>query len=166
MTARQSVRVAAVDLGATSGRVMAGRVGGGRVEIDELHRFPNGAVQLPGALVWDAVGIYREVMTGIREVAATGPLDGIGIDSWAVDHGLVERAPGESDRRVSVVRLTPDGRRAYRKIVELRIRIMDEVLAEWPVAERELLAALVERLVDDLATRGARGARAAQAGAA
>lgn len=83
-----------------------------------------------------------------------------------VDHGLVERAPGESDRRVSIVRLTPEGRRAYRKIVELRIRIMDEVLAEWPVAEREQLAALVERLVDDLATRGARGARAAQAGAA
>ena len=85
------VRVAAVDLGATSGRIMAGRVGAGRVEIDELHRFPNAAVQLPGALVWDAVGIYREVMAGIRAVATTGPLDGIGIDSWAIDHGLLDR---------------------------------------------------------------------------
>ncbi|HWJ81180.1 MAG TPA: rhamnulokinase family protein [Nocardioides sp.] len=90
-TADGAVRVAAVDLGATSGRVMAGRVSRGRIELDELHRFPNGAVQLPGALQWDAAGIYREVLAGVRAVATTGPLHGIGIDSWAVDYGLLDR---------------------------------------------------------------------------
>ena len=75
------VRVAAVDLGATSGRVMSGRIGGDRVEINELHRFPNGAVRVRGSLFWDVLGIHREVLTGIREVARTGPLHGIGIDS-------------------------------------------------------------------------------------
>jgi sugar (pentulose or hexulose) kinase len=84
------VRVAAVDLGATSGRVMSGRIGGDRVEIDELHRFPNGAVRVRGSLFWDVLGIHREVLTGIREVARTGPLHGIGIDSWAIDHGLLD----------------------------------------------------------------------------
>ncbi|MGY0540520.1 rhamnulokinase [Nocardioides sp. YJ-D4] len=84
------LRVAAVDLGATSGRVMSGRIGGDRVELDELHRFPNGAVRVRGSLFWDVLGIHREVLTGIREVARTGPLHGIGIDSWAIDHGLLD----------------------------------------------------------------------------
>lgn len=87
----EPVRVAAVDLGATSGRVMACRVGVGTLHLEELHRFPNGAVPVRGALFWDVLGIHREVLTGIREVARTGRLHGIGIDSWAVDYGLVGR---------------------------------------------------------------------------
>ncbi|MEZ0577222.1 rhamnulokinase family protein [Nocardioides sp. MH1] len=89
-----SVRVAAVDLGATSGRVMSGRISGGaepRVEINELHRFPNGAVRAGGSLFWDVLGIHRETVAGVRKVAETGPLHGIGIDSWAIDYGLLDR---------------------------------------------------------------------------
>ncbi len=85
------VRVAAVDLGATSGRVMSCRVGPRTLFLEEQHRFPNGAVPVRGSLFWDALGIFREVLTGIREVARTGPLHGIGIDSWAVDYGLLDR---------------------------------------------------------------------------
>ncbi|MDZ5619712.1 rhamnulokinase family protein [Nocardioides sp. HM23] len=87
----EPVRVAAVDLGATSGRVMSGRITDSRVEINELHRFPNGAVPVRDGLFWDILGIYREVLHGIREVATTGPLHGIGIDSWAIDYGLLDR---------------------------------------------------------------------------
>lgn len=87
----EPVRVAAVDLGATSGRVMSGRIGRDRVEINELHRFPNGAVPVRGTLQWDVLGIHREMLVGIREVARTGPLHGIGIDSWAIDYGLLDR---------------------------------------------------------------------------
>ena len=90
MTA-EPVRVAAVDLGATSGRVMACRVGPRSLHLEELHRFPNGAVRVRGSLFWDVLGIHREVLTGIREVARTGHLHGIGIDSWAVDYGLLDR---------------------------------------------------------------------------
>ena len=85
------VRVAAVDLGATSGRVMAGRVGPGSLDLEEHHRFPNGAVRANGGLFWDILGIHREALAGIREVARTGPLHGIGIDSWAIDYGLLDR---------------------------------------------------------------------------
>ena len=88
---RQSLRVAAVDLGATSGRVMAGRVGRGGLHLDELHRFPNSAVRVHGSLFWDALGIHQQVVLGLRQVARTGPLDGIGIDSWAIDYGLLDR---------------------------------------------------------------------------
>lgn len=85
------LRVAAVDLGATSGRVMVGVVGPGRLDLAEVHRFPNGGVPVAGALYWDVLGIHREVLVGLRKIAATGPLDSIGIDSWAVDYGLLDR---------------------------------------------------------------------------
>ncbi len=89
-----ALRVAAVDLGATSGRVMAGVVstepGAERLELTEVHRFANGAVPVRGSLYWDVLGLHREVLTGLRQVAGSGPLHGIGIDSWAVDHGLLD----------------------------------------------------------------------------
>lgn len=85
------LRVAAVDLGATSGRVMAATVGPGQLELKEVHRFPNGGVPVGGSLFWDVLGIHREVLSGVAEVARTGALDGIGIDSWAVDYGLLDR---------------------------------------------------------------------------
>ena len=86
-----SLRVAAVDLGATSGRIMAGTVTAGSLHLEEVHRFPNGAVRAGSGLHWDVLGIHREVLAGIRMVADGGPLDGIGIDSWAVDYGLLDR---------------------------------------------------------------------------
>src|SRR4051794_22270948 len=78
---------AAVDLGASSGRVMVGRVGGGKVVLEEVHRFANEPVRAGGTLHWDILSLYREVLTGL---AAAGPVDSIGIDSWAVDYGLLD----------------------------------------------------------------------------
>lgn len=80
-------RLAAVDLGATSGRVMLGAVGPDSVELREVHRFGNGPVRLRDTLHWDVLGIHRETLDGLR---AAGPLDGVGIDSWAVDYGLLD----------------------------------------------------------------------------
>ncbi len=88
--ARTPLRVAAVDLGATSGRVMAATIAADRLELTEEHRFANGGVRVRDALLWDVVGIHREVVDGVRRVAAGGALDGIGIDSWAVDYGLLD----------------------------------------------------------------------------
>ncbi|WGL51859.1 rhamnulokinase [Nocardioides sp. BP30] len=85
------LRVAAVDLGATSGRVMAAEVGPDVLRLEEVHRFPNGGVPIRSSLFWDVVGIHREVLAGLRKVALAGRLDGIGIDSWAVDYGLLDR---------------------------------------------------------------------------
>jgi rhamnulokinase len=86
-----AVRVAAVDLGATSGRIMAGTVSAETLQLEEGHRFPNGGVRARGSLFWDVLGIHREMLAGLRQVAATGALHGIGIDSWAIDYGLLDR---------------------------------------------------------------------------
>ncbi|MEB3370392.1 rhamnulokinase [Saccharopolyspora mangrovi] len=83
----ESPTFAAVDLGASSGRVVLGRLAAGRLETTEVHRFANGPVPLPDGLHWDAVGLFREVLTGLR--AAGGPVS-VGVDSWAVDYGLID----------------------------------------------------------------------------
>ncbi|MGK5680593.1 rhamnulokinase [Actinoplanes sp. URMC 104] len=80
---------AAVDLGASSGRVMAGRVGPGTVELTETHRFANEPVRAGGTLHWDILALHRGVLEGLRRA---GPVDSIGIDSWAVDYGLLDAA--------------------------------------------------------------------------
>ena len=59
----------AVDLGASSGRVVAGRVGPSRLELREVHRFPNEPVRLPDGLHWDILRLYREVLRGLRIAA-------------------------------------------------------------------------------------------------
>jgi rhamnulokinase len=88
------LRVAAVDLGATSGRVMAATIGPGRLTLDEVHRFATAPVRVPHAggstLHTDILGIHREVLGGIAAAHREGPVAGVGIDSWAVDYGLLD----------------------------------------------------------------------------
>ena len=91
MSATSTIRrVVAVDLGATSGRVMVAEVGPDLLELAEVHRFPNRPVDVGGSLHWDVLGLHREILTGLRLAAAGGPVHGIGIDSWAVDYGLLD----------------------------------------------------------------------------
>ena len=61
-----------------------------RLDLREVHRFPNAAVEVGNRLLWDILALYRGMLTGLEEIAAGGPLDGIGIDSWAVDYGLLD----------------------------------------------------------------------------
>ncbi|GAA3787025.1 rhamnulokinase family protein [Streptomyces phyllanthi] len=83
---------AAVDLGASSGRVMVGRVGPDSLELTEAHRFPNRPVRVPEGLHWDILALYGGVLDGLRAAGAQcgGRLDSVGIDSWAVDYGLLD----------------------------------------------------------------------------
>ena len=90
MSGTRPLRVAAVDLGASSGRVMVGTVGPDLLDLEEVHRFRNGAVEVDGALTWDVRALHAEVLAGLRAAAAGGPVDGVGIDSWAVDYGLLD----------------------------------------------------------------------------
>jgi rhamnulokinase len=83
---------AAVDLGASSGRVMLAYAGGGALSLREAHRFGNHPVRAGGTLYWDVLALYRGVLEGLRAAgrAAEGRLAGVGIDSWAVDYGLLD----------------------------------------------------------------------------
>lgn len=85
-----SAAFAAADLGATSGRVMVGRVGPGLLELTETGRFANTPVRLPSGLHWDVLSLYQGVRDGLGEAARGGEIASVGIDSWAVDYGLLD----------------------------------------------------------------------------
>jgi len=89
--------VAAVDLGATSGRVMLGHLGPDQLSVEAVHRFPNDPVRVADGLHWNILELYRNILVGLRKALAAQPdLAGVGIDSWAVDYGLVS-----SDRLIN-----------------------------------------------------------------
>lgn len=83
---------AAVDIGASGGRVIAGTVAGS-VRLDVVHRFANGPIEVGGTLRWDFERIVDEVLHGLTElVRSYGPPVSIGIDTWAIDYGIVDGA--------------------------------------------------------------------------
>ena len=92
--ASQSALFGAIDIGASSGRVIAGLVSSGRLTVREVHRFSNGPIQRADLLVWNFTELFSQVRTGLRELGAYGERMGrdvvsVGIDTWAVDYGLV-----------------------------------------------------------------------------
>lgn len=82
----------AIDLGAESGRCMAGSFDGDRIRLQEVKRFPNGPVRVAGHLHWDVLRLFEEIKGGLRACAALGgEVAGIGLDSWGVDFALLDR---------------------------------------------------------------------------
>lgn len=82
--------VAAVDLGATSGRVMLGYVGHNELSLRPVARFPNGPVATSGGLRWNVTELYRNVVSGLEAaIREESDVRSIGVDSWAVDYALL-----------------------------------------------------------------------------
>ena len=87
--------VLAFDLGAGSGRALLGRLTDRRIEAEEIHRFPNDPVTVGNRLYWDILRLYHEIKQGLLIAGRRGEtVRSIGIDSWAVDYGLLD-ANGE-----------------------------------------------------------------------
>ncbi len=84
----------AVDLGASSGRVMLGRWDGARLALSEVHRFANGPVAVLGHLHWNVLGLWAAINAGLAHYAAapSGRLAGLGVDTWGIDFALLDRA--------------------------------------------------------------------------
>ena len=91
MTSSDSV-VAAVDIGASGGRVIAARVSDSGLETREVSRFPNEPVVAGGTLYWDILRLHASVLAGLSAAASSFPLASAGIDSWGVDYGLLDGA--------------------------------------------------------------------------
>src|SRR3954470_12324572 len=80
----------AFDLGAESGRAIVGRLEGGRLSLDVKHRFANPNGRMNGHLHWNLLAQWEELKSGLRQASSDGTkLDGIGVDTWGVDFGLV-----------------------------------------------------------------------------
>lgn len=84
-----SKRVLAFDFGASSGRAIIGEFDGGKIRLNEVHRFDNSPVMLRGTYYWDALRLFHEIKQGILAAKAAGGFDCIGIDTWGVDFGLI-----------------------------------------------------------------------------
>ena len=84
------VNVLAIDLGASSGRGITARYDGNEIRTEEVYRFPNGAKERSGRLEWDLDALFEGACAAVRAAVDRGVrLDGIGIDSWGVDYGLI-----------------------------------------------------------------------------
>jgi rhamnulokinase len=79
----------ACDLGAESGRVILGTLDQGRIVLDEVHRFPTGAVRIQNSLRWNIVKFFEELKKGLRKIAKQDVLvSSLSVDSWGVDYVL------------------------------------------------------------------------------
>jgi rhamnulokinase len=86
----ETLRMVALDLGAESGRVVEGRFDGERLEVADLHRFPNVPVSIGGTLYWDALRLFWEIGAGLRKAAGGGAVRSVAVNSWGVDYGLLD----------------------------------------------------------------------------
>ncbi len=84
-------KVLAFDFGASSGRAMCGTFDGEKITIEELHRFSNDPVILNGTMYWDVLRLFFEIKQGLIKAKKCGHIESIGIDTWGVDFGLIDR---------------------------------------------------------------------------
>jgi rhamnulokinase len=91
--AQTTTNYLAFDLGAESGRAMLGLFDGERLRLEDVHRFPNTPVPLPDGLHWNILGLWNEIRKGLAQAVQMtgGNLAGMGLDTWGVDFGLLDR---------------------------------------------------------------------------
>jgi rhamnulokinase len=90
---RPTLNLIAVDLGAESGRVMSAAIDDHGIRLGEVHRFHNGPVRIFDHLHWDILRLFSEIKYGLGLCAKkSSNWDGIGIDTWGVDFGLLDKS--------------------------------------------------------------------------
>ena len=145
MKARRTV--AAVDLGAESGRVATIAFDGERLDLDVAHRFSHVPAQREGLLRWDLRRIWREVHHGLGLLAAGDrPISSVGVDSWGVDYGLLDDDGARHKFLREVAALTgkpaPDGSVSFAAQREARLDRLADMIDEY--ADTGALLRLIE----------------------
>lgn len=87
----EETKVLAIDFGASSGRVMLGTYDGNKITAKEIHRFSNDPVIVNGTMYWDVLRLFYEIKQGIIKAKAYGEIDSVGVDTWGVDFGLLDK---------------------------------------------------------------------------
>jgi len=90
---RETTKFLAIDLGASSGRVMRARWDGATIELSEIHRFANRPVRTRDGFQWDILALWRDIKAGLAKAADSEgkTLAGIGVDTWGLDFALLDR---------------------------------------------------------------------------
>ncbi len=90
---------AAVDIGASNGRVIVAKLADGKIALEEIHRFNTPLIPAAGdaPLQWDIEEIVKEVSEGVAKADAHAPIESVGVDSWGVDYVLID----EKGKRVA-----------------------------------------------------------------
>ncbi|MBU9742967.1 rhamnulokinase [Lachnospiraceae bacterium ASD3451] len=83
--------VLAFDIGASSGRAVLGLFDQGSIRLKEIHRFQNTPVEVRGVLYWDILSLFHEIKNGIRMAQSEGTIVSLGIDTWGLDFGLLDK---------------------------------------------------------------------------
>lgn len=87
----ENIKVLALDFGASSGRAIAGSFDGEKITLQEIHRFANEPVNLLGTMYWDVLRLFHDIKTGLIKSKKIGNIKSIGIDTWGVDFGLLDK---------------------------------------------------------------------------
>ncbi|MDP6059287.1 MAG: rhamnulokinase family protein [Pirellulaceae bacterium] len=126
----------AVDIGASSGRVVAGLFDGRRLALQEVHRFTNGGFLANDRLYWDALALWGHLQDGLRKAAVTYPgrVASVGVDTWGVDYGLL----GPGDELLGNPRHYRDRRTHGQLEKALQVVSREEIFAETGLQFMEL----------------------------
>ena len=109
--------VLAIDIGASSGRHMLGKLENGKLTLEEIYRFPNGTVKKNGRLCWNHQALWAHILAGMKKCAELGQIPAsVGVDTWGVDYVLVDEdgrmlsdgVAYRDDRTQAVLGLLPD----------------------------------------------------------
>ena len=100
----------AVDIGASSGRHMLASMKDGKMQLEEVYRFPNGMDNKNGTLCWDVERLFNEIKAGLKKCKELGKIPAtMGIDTWGVDYVLSTRMTGSWERQWGIVTAVPTG---------------------------------------------------------
>ncbi len=91
MSDKKITKILAVDLGASSGRGIIGKFDGKKIELEEIHRFSNDPVMMPGGFFWDTPRLLHEIKAAILAASRVGDVVSMGIDTWGVDYGYLDK---------------------------------------------------------------------------
>ncbi|WP_413317369.1 rhamnulokinase family protein [Agrococcus sp. 1P02AA] len=138
--------VAAIDLGATSGRVVRAEVDRTSLRLTEIARFENRPVRVGDGLHWSVLALYDQAMQGVAAASRLGPLASVAVDSWAVDYGLLRRG-----RLLGIPHSYRDDRTAR------GLELVDRVIAQPDLYRRCGLQRMPFTTINQLAVDGERG---------
>ena len=94
----------AVDIGASSGRLILGHLENGKMELEEVHRFENGMVKKDGELCWEFDRLFQEIKNGLKKCKEIGKIPvSMGVDTWGVDFVLMDKDDKVLGNKLNIV---------------------------------------------------------------